>query len=115
MKPLNHPLNEWVNIGTVGVDAGLMMIGDPCHSNGDEPANPLIGDWDKFCDYVQKKENQIHNNVACGIPFALGHDGAAVVTSTGYGDGVYDVYAKFIDEKDWGIRINEVKVVFIED
>ena len=112
MKP---PMNKWILIGNVGVDAGLMMIGDPCYVIGDEPANSLIGDWDELCTHVFEETNQIHGQVACEVPFAKGHSGAAVITSTGFGDGSYDVFAKFVDAKEWGTRIKEVKVVFIED
>jgi hypothetical protein len=115
IKETDPPLNEWVKIGNVGVDAGLMMIGDPYYVTGDEPTNSLISDWDKLCSHVFEEKNQIHGQVACDVPFAMGHSGAAVITSTGFGDGCYDVFAKFIDEDDWGIRIKEVKVIFIED
>jgi hypothetical protein len=111
----NVPLNKWHKIGEVGVDAGLMMIGDPCYVSGDDPANAWISDWDKLCSEIWKEENQIYGQVACEIPFTRGHSGAAVITSSGYGDGVYDVYAKFSDEGDWGIRVKELKVVLIED
>jgi len=115
MKNENIPMNEWVQIGEVGVDAGLMMIGDPCYVTHPDPANALIEDWDKLCAHVFEETNQIHGQVACEVPFVAGHSGAAVITSTGFGDGSYEVFAKFIDAKEWGIRIKEVKVVFIED
>lgn len=109
------PFDTWQHIGNVGVDAGLIMVGDPCYVTGDSPANQLVHDWDEFCDYIRKDENTIHHQVACGLPYALGHMGAGVVVSSGYGDGEYPVYAKFSDEDDWGIRIKELKVVFIEE
>ena len=42
--------------------------------------------------------------------YDLGHPGLGVVVSTGYGDGVYPVYAEFNDEG----RIAAVTVEFIE-
>ena len=39
----------------------------------------------------------------------MGHAGLGVSVSSGYGDGVYDVFVKRKDN-----RIAEVKVVFIE-
>jgi hypothetical protein len=42
----------------------------------------------------------------------LGHAGVGVVFSTGFGDGVYNVYALLRDEGKHGIRIKEVKVKF---
>ncbi len=47
--------------------------------------------------------------------FKLGHEGAGVAFSSGFGDGVYDVFARYSDEGDWGRRIAEVRIVLIEE
>jgi len=113
MNIKDFKLNEWLHIGDVGVDAGLIMVGDPCYCTGDPPANAWIKDWDEFCKHMLAPTNQIHGNTVCEIPFEGGDEGAGVAVSSGYGDGLYPVYAKFSDEDDWGIRIKELKVVFI--
>lgn len=48
------------------------------------------------------------------LNFELGHAGAGVVVSTGFGDGLYDVFARYRDIPDWGRRITEVRVVFVD-
>lgn len=59
------------------------------------------------------------------IPHERGHDGRGVVVNSGYGDGSYTVYAKFVPD-DWPgnkkmqkelnmIRVKEVRIVFIDD
>jgi hypothetical protein len=37
--------DDWIEIGKIGIDAGLVWIGDPCYLQADEPLNPLA-DWD---------------------------------------------------------------------
>jgi hypothetical protein len=38
---------------------------------------------------------------------------SAVITNTGFGDGLYPVYAKITDEGKWGKRVGEIRVKFI--
>jgi hypothetical protein len=106
---------EWTKVGSVGVDAGLMMIGDPSYSIGANPSNDWItDDWDDFCRELFNSQEFAEHQVV-NVPFSLGHEGAAVVTSTGFGDGSYDVFVKYSDEGEWGRRVAEAKIVFIED
>ena len=105
---------KWTKVGEVGVDAGLMMIGDPCYSVDSDANTWATGEWTDFCSKLFESE-EFDKNQAVGIPFKMGHGGAAVVTSTGFGDGVYDVFVKYSNEGDWGRRIAEAKVVFISD
>lgn len=44
-----------------------------------------------------------------------GHAGAGVVARTGFGDGVYPVTARYVEDKAWGRRVAELRVVFIGD
>jgi len=84
-------------IGTIGIDARLCWIGDPCyilHKEGDQKPKEIGKDWDDFCDklgedYPTKKQ----------FNFDLGHPGLGIVISTGYGDGEYPVYADIVDGK----------------
>lgn len=77
-----------VKLGTVGVDAGLLMIIDPCYVkyiksiHSDEK-------WSEFCDIVGASGNDTHNGIAL-------NDG--LVFSSGYGDGEYTVYGYKDDE-----------------
>jgi hypothetical protein len=95
-------------IGEIGVDAGLCWIGDPCYILHANPAPKAIGkDWDEFCDLLHADANY---PTSMQFNYDLGHPGLGVVVSTGYGDGVYPVYAEFNDEG----RIVAVTVEFIE-
>ena len=90
-------------VGSVYVDAGIVMIGDPCYTLSDDASHraDVAKSWDKFCEAINT-----HTGIA--EPFSTGF---GIVIPSGYGDGAYPVYAKYNDEG----RITEVKVVFIEE
>lgn len=79
----------WERAGEITVDAGLCWIGDPCyvlHRDGNQPES--IGKrWHDFCEAVEGRDVTQFNHDA-------GHAGLGVCTSTGDGDGVYDVWVR---------------------
>ncbi len=93
-------------IGIIGVDAGLCWIGDPCYIlHPDEKPKSIGSDWSDFCmklgsDFPTCKE----------FDYDVGHPGLGVVVSTGYGDGVYPVYAEIEDRV-----VTKVWVDFLND
>lgn len=85
-------------VGCVGVDAGLIMIGDPCyHLHTSRPKPEFGADWQEFCSYLDL-DKAAHN---------IG-DGLAMVISNFGGDGVYDVFIR----RDENGRIIEAGVKF---
>jgi len=71
-----------VRIGSIGIDSGQLILGDPCHVDGkpiDEARAGMLGD-----------------KHALAIPLTNVAD-AAIIVSTGYGDGIYPVYAQIHD------------------
>lgn len=114
-RPSHAPLSSGcVEVGTIGVDAGLCWIGDPCyilHRKNDEesggPPEALGSSWSEFCDKLFAAES----GGATQWNYDLGHPGLGVTVSTGYGDGSYPVYVRRNSEG----RIAEVRVVFISD
>lgn len=88
---------SWERVGEIGVDAGIVMVGDPCYVNAtDHP----IKNWPKFCDSLVGDTTQLN--------YRHGSAGLGVVVSSGYGDGVYPVYIR----REKGV-IAEMKVVFV--
>jgi len=77
-------------IGHIGVDAGVVWIGDPCYIlHTDKLPDTLGKDWDDFCDKLK------NNKYSKSFNYQMGHEGLGVCTSTKYGDGVYNVIGFF--------------------
>jgi hypothetical protein len=98
----------WELAGHIGVDSGQAMVCDPCYVLREEGVAPEFA-------YEQCGEVTIPSPRFGSIPFSMGHDGAAVVTSSGFGDGFYPVYVKRKDFGDWGVRIVAMMVDFDSD
>lgn len=94
-------------IGTIFVDAGIVMVGDPCYSLPDDGSHrdDVARDWPRFCDATFADPNN-----ADGYSTPLG-DGISLVVSSGWGDGEYPV---FVERSPEG-RIARLVVEFIGD
>ncbi|MEK3955715.1 MULTISPECIES: hypothetical protein [unclassified Psychrobacillus] len=68
--------------------------------------------------YDQISDITLGENQAGSLPYRMGNEGLAVAFSSGFGDGVYDVFATY---KDYGnyeysdVRIKSVEIILIED
>lgn len=101
-------------IGYVAVDSGQVIISDP----------GSLGMWGKE-GYGEASAGHFSYGGACATTLGEGHAGqlnypagqagVAVVSSSGYGDGFYPVYAHYEETEDWGKRIARLEIVFIED
>lgn len=91
--------NGWKLVGTMGVDAGLCWIGDPCYIiHADSIAKSLGKNWSEFCDTLLDPEGGPHSMLEHkSYDFEMGHEGLGVVVGTGHGDGSYPVYAQIVD------------------
>lgn len=105
--------NGRYKVGEVGVDAGMVMVGDPCY-------------LDKFTDHeyddakveAQKASGKYDYSYSGACAATLSDNSAgqlgrgdAVAVSSGYGDGVYPVYATYNHEG----RIVKLEVIFDAD
>jgi hypothetical protein len=100
--------NTLTHIGSFSVDSGQAIVGDPCYL--DEWQN-----WDEsepFENHVEKA-GQYGYLGACGVTLKEGYGmlgmGSAVAFTTGYGDGLYPVYAEFTEDG----RIAKVVIDFV--
>lgn len=103
---------EIKQIGVVGVDSGQVVICDPCY---------IDSEWEnEDVEFSKGKpaKNNFSYNACCQVTmngdagqlcYKLGHAGVGVVSTSGYGDGLYPVYATI--DKESG-RIKELKIVF---
>lgn len=108
---------NWETVGSIGVDAGLCWIGDPCHFYPRVRVHREFGyslvesacDYDSLIDeHLSSGHASCHTVVK--IPYDTGHEGAAVIVQSGDGDGCYPVQVR--RTKDG--RVAEVRVTFIE-
>jgi hypothetical protein len=166
----------WTFVGNAAVDAGMLMITDPCYINSewkkDGKERPMVAPGYRHTDgtvlffpghgaapvegalpfehyeaIVEKYGKTVnamnaegiltklptpapsgefsytgaceatgdHNELQGGqLKFKMGHAGAGVVFRTGYGDGCYPVYLRYVHDGEWGTRVAEARVVFID-
>lgn len=97
-----------VHIGSFGVDSGQAMVGDPCYLDTWKPWN---SEEHNFEDHVNH-EGEFGYLGACNATLKEGYGelglGSGVVFTTGYGDGVYPVYAEFNEDA----RISKIVIDF---
>lgn len=111
----DEPSEAWHQVGSVGVDAGMVMLCDPCYIRDEwtsQQEDEKLHD-DKYTNEFSYRgccSTMSKNNKAGQLNYKMGHAGAGVVVSSGYGDGYYPVYVTYADG---GERVAEVKVVFI--
>jgi len=100
-------------IGDVGVDSGQVMITDPCYIENEwikrkfDPHSPRTREF--------SYNGACHETVTEGgggqLNYRLGHAGAGVAASSGWGDGVYPIFASYNEEG----RIAKLEIIFIDD
>lgn len=103
-------------IGYCGVDSGQILLTDPCYvkdfvdNEEFEPTKSMT---------TTGETHPYSYNGACGaslsehgggqLMFAMGHAGAGVCVSSGWGDGLYPVFADYSEDG----RIASVTIQFI--
>lgn len=106
-------------VGHVGVDAGMVLVVDPCylsewaHGHYDIPRHeaglPARNSYERVARAMLDAPDR-----AAGVDFAgRGNPHLAVVSETGHGDGTYPVYAEYDDS--FGRRVARLVVEFIAD
>ena len=101
---------EMTLIGQFAVDSGQAIVGDPCYL---DEWKPWDSDKENFDDHVNKVGEYSYLG-ACNATLGKGFGqlgNQAVAFSTGYGDGLYPVYADI--NKDG--RIAKVVIIFDEE
>jgi hypothetical protein len=103
--------NNLILVGHFSVDSGQAMIGDPCYLDNWQPWD---SDKNSFDEHIEKAGEYGYLG-ACGVTLKdnygeLGNS-SAVVFSTGYGDGLYPVYAEINEDG----RVAKIVVDFIGD
>ena len=94
---------SWVSAGRVGVDSGQIMVIDPCYIGSD------FDNCDKTWDPAAYSGQLNYQGVsAISLANNFGQASEAVVTSSGYGDGVYPVEVRLNEDN----RVVELRIRF---
>jgi hypothetical protein len=97
-------------IGQFAVDSGQAIVGDPCYLEDWKPWN---SEEDNFEDHVNRVGEYGYLG-ACNATLGKGFGqlgNQAVAFSTGYGDGLYPVYAEINEDG----RVTKVVILFDDD
>lgn len=107
-KRNRSPRQKKILVGEVGVDSGLIWVGDPCYIIHSKHGTPgYIGkNWGEFCSMMSEScPPQMRQ-----FKYALGHACFGVCATSGYGDGYYPVYA-YINKEN---MITKLEINFID-
>lgn len=102
VKEKNTRVSGWEEVGVVGVDAGLIWLGDPCYCVTPDADEHPAKTWSEFCGMLPKQATATQQ-----FNYKMGHRGLGVCVSSGYGDGCYPV-----EVKRQNGRIKEVRIKF---
>lgn len=113
-------MQQFTEIGTVGVDSGQILITDPCYIDS-EWQHPTKKDKDNS-DFKNKKNKGKYSYQGCcnatlskemsgQLNYELGHAGAGVAVTSGCGDGNYPVFATY-NKKG---KISRIIIDFLTD
>lgn len=104
-----EPEGEWVKVGDVAVDTGMVLIGDPCNLL-DQPGcelKPLAKNWPEFVSLIEEP-----NMLFQRFEVENGRCDRATIVSSGRGDGVYPVYVKIIEHESGHDMVTEARIFF---
>lgn len=110
-------LNEWVRVAYIDVDAGVVWVGDPCYSlTAESQYTPKT--WHEFCCQTFDEESTVAKGVNAPLKNrGLYDEGLGIEISSGYGDGTYPVYVKYMKDDLFGddrdIRVKAVLIDFL--
>lgn len=117
---MSDTIESTILIGYVAVDSGQLMLCDPCYVRdffNDEEYNPQPANENGFYPFSYNGAcgATLSDEIAGQLHFNRGHVGAGVAFASGYGDGLYPVYATYVTDGTWGKRISKVEIVMIDD
>lgn len=101
--------NEMTLIGHFGVDSGQAMVGDPCYLDGWEPWSDKSEQFDNYINHKGKYSYLGACEATLTNSYGELGNGTAVVFSTGYGDGLYPVYAEINEDG----RVSKIVIDFL--
>jgi hypothetical protein len=92
-------------IGEFSVDSGQAIVGDPCYLDDWKLWNPDVDNFEDHVNNVGQYGYLGACNATLGKGFGELGQGSAVAFSTGYGDGLYPVYANITEDGRVGMVV----------
>lgn len=106
-------------IGFVAVDSGQLMVCDPCYIKDDQkwfgdfnPSEPNEAGYYPF-NYNGVCSATLSEDMTGQLAFEHGGQGAGVAFASGFGDGLYPVFATYLEDEIWGRRVAKVEIIMI--
>jgi hypothetical protein len=97
--------NNLTLIGEFSVDSGQAIIGDPCYLEDWKPWNSEEDNFEDHTNRVGEYGYLGACNATLGKGFGQLGGATAVAFSTGYGDGLYPVYADITEDGRVGMIV----------
>jgi hypothetical protein len=91
----------FVKVGQIGVDSGMLWVGDPCYVIHAEEKKALGKDWDAFVTHYYAEES--------GGTLSLERLGVAL--NTNQGDGLYDVLLRRTLSEDETKDVIDIRII----
>ncbi|WP_155591104.1 hypothetical protein [Lysinibacillus cavernae] len=116
LKNLGYTISEedvkYVSCTNMNAEDTLNMIKKTAKENDLLIVSTIETDnsFDTVCKLTSDEEKQ-----GGQLHYKLGHEGLGVAFRSGFGDGMYEVFATIKDCSQWGERISKVEIVLIED
>jgi hypothetical protein len=98
---------DWEQIAAIGVDAGLVWLGDPCYTMTPDTPYVVAPSWQEFVRAVFAK---MANTDIARFEKSDDWGDIGVAVQSGLGDGVYPVYVR---RDSVSGRIAELRVEFL--
>ena len=113
MSTKRSATTEWKQVGSIGVDSGQVMVGDPCYflyrQKPDEYLREATGakNWLELCEYKRGEQERLDPRFPDKQAINIAE--WCVISPTYSGDGAFPVYVQV--ERATG-RVKALKVVF---
>ncbi len=88
---------QWTKVGDIAVDTGNIIVADPCYVLKGEATDGITFEHAVGLDLPKMPDEAVRS---------LAEEGNGLLIQTGYGDGLYPVFAMIEDGRVMSLRID---------